>query len=167
MNDTTMELALPRTARAYDPEDGVVAFARKVAAATPMQLIELERAGVPAGLLKDLARALGIAAVRLFAMLGIPKATAEKKIASDGTLTGAAGCAALGMVRLIGVAQDIVDNSTAPDAQGFDAARWLGRWIERPQQPLGGLAPAQLLDTPSGLEAVARVLGAAQSGAYL
>lgn len=167
MNGAAMELQPPRAARGYDPEDGVVAFARKVADATPLQLVELERAGVPAGLLKDLARALGIAAVRLFAMLGIPKATAEKKIAGDAMLTGAAGCAALGVIRLIGVAQGIVDNSTALDAQGFDTARWLGRWIERPQQPLGGLAPAQLLDTPSGLEAVARVLGAAESGAYL
>ena len=39
--------------------------------------------------------------------------------------------------------------------------------IERPQPALGGNKPADLLDTPTGLQVVSRTLGALESGAYL
>ena len=64
------------------------------------------------------------------------------------------------------MAKDIVENSTVPEAEGFDAAQWLGRWIERPQPALGGRKPADLIGTPTGRAMVARVLGAIESGAY-
>jgi uncharacterized protein (DUF2384 family) len=64
------------------------------------------------------------------------------------------------------MAQEIVRDSTATEAQGFDAAKWLGRWIERPQPSLGGRKPADLLDTSTGVEIVARLLGSIQSGAF-
>lgn len=69
------------------------------------------------------------------------------------------------MIKLLGIAQDIVANSTAPEAKVFDAAKWLGQWIERPQPSLGGRKPADLIDTPTGVEMVARLLGAIESGA--
>ena len=81
-------------------------------------------------------------------------------------ITGAAGQAALGLTRLLGLARGIVADSTAEAAKDFDAARWLGRWIERPQPALGGRKPADLIATPTGLEMVARLLGAIESGAY-
>ena len=74
---------------------------------------------------------------------------------------------AIGMIKLLSIAQDIVENSTATEAQNFDAAKWLGQWIETPQPALGGLKPADLIDTPTGVAIVARVLGSLQSGAYL
>lgn len=131
-----------------------------------MQLIETERKGMAGVLVKDLARRMGIPAQRMFAILGVPKATAEKKVAAGEMLVGAGGHAALGLVRLLGVAQAIVADSTAPEAADFDAARWLGRWIETPQPALGGRLPADLIDTPTGHEVVARLLGAIESGAY-
>jgi uncharacterized protein (DUF2384 family) len=51
-------------------------------------------------------------------------------------------------------------------AKDFDAVRWLGQWIERAQPALDGRRPADLLDTPTGVDLVARLLGAIQSGAY-
>ncbi|MGO4777134.1 antitoxin Xre/MbcA/ParS toxin-binding domain-containing protein, partial [Lysobacter sp. 2RAB21] len=57
-------------------------------------------------------------------------------------------------------------DSTAPDARDFDWATWLGSWIEQPQAALGGQKPADLLDTPTGLSVVARLLGSLESGAY-
>ncbi|MFO1356707.1 MAG: MbcA/ParS/Xre antitoxin family protein [Gammaproteobacteria bacterium] len=48
----------------------------------------------------------------------------------------------------------------------FNAARWLGKWIETAQPALGGRKPADLLDTPTGLDMVSRLLGSIQSGAY-
>ena len=53
-----------------------------------------------------------------------------------------------------------------PETQHFDAAKWVGEWIQRPQPALGGVTPAELMDTPSGRDAVMRLLGAIQSGAY-
>jgi len=56
--------------------------------------------------------------------------------------------------------------TTASEAKMFDATKWLGQWIERPQPALGGRKPADLLDTPTGVELVARLLGSIESGAY-
>jgi uncharacterized protein (DUF2384 family) len=70
------------------------------------------------------------------------------------------------MLQLLGIAHDIVENSTADSAQDFDAVKWLGQWIERPQPALGGVRATDLLDTRTGVDLVARLLGAIQSGAY-
>jgi putative toxin-antitoxin system antitoxin component (TIGR02293 family) len=131
-----------------------------------MQTYEAELRGVDSLLLKDLAKRMDIPAVRIFQIVGIPKATAERKTAAQEPITGAAGQAALGLTRLLGLAKGIVADSTAEAAKDFDAARWLGRWIERPQPALGGRKPADLIATPTGLEMVARLLGAIESGAY-
>ena len=132
-----------------------------------MQLVEVERTGVSGGLLKDMAREINIPVLRFYDIVGVPKATAEKKAAENGVIAGAGGQAAIGMARLLGIAQTIVDNSTAAQAKGFDAAQWLGRWIELPQPALGGRKPADLLDTPTGANVVARILGAIASGAFV
>jgi putative toxin-antitoxin system antitoxin component (TIGR02293 family) len=152
---------------AYDPKTGVPAFVATIRGALPMQLVEVERRGVGGRLLKDIALNMAIPASRLFDIIGVPKATAEKKASNNGVIAGAGGQAALGMVRLLGIAQSIVENSTADEARGFDAAKWLGQWIDRPQPALGGKKPAELLDTPTGIEVVSRILGAIESGAYL
>lgn len=150
----------------YARKKGVDAFVDQVAEATPMQVHEAELRGVDGHLLKDLAKRMDIPAVRLFQIIGIPKATAERKSAAQEPITGAAGQAALGLTRLLALARGIVADSTAADAKDFDAARWLGRWLEQPQPALGGRKPADLIATPTGLEMVTRLLGAIESGAY-
>jgi putative toxin-antitoxin system antitoxin component (TIGR02293 family) len=146
---------------------GVEAFAERVRAATPLEIVGAEKQGVPGRLLKDLAATLAIPTARFYDIVGIPKATAEKKAANDEVIGGAGGQAALGVVKLLGIAREIVARSTAPGARQFDVAKWLGEWIERPQPALGGRRPAELLDTPTGFEIVARTLGALESGAYV
>ena len=150
----------------YSRHQGVDAFLKQVHEATPMQIVEIERQGVAGTFIADLSERMALPASRVFGMLRIPKATAARKAAEGAVIDGRAGQAAVGMVKLLGIARDIVDDSTAEGAQEFDAVKWLGRWIERPQPALGGRKPADLLDTPTGIEMVARVLGALQSGAY-
>ena len=150
----------------YRHTEGVDAFVTSVAKATPMEIIEVERQGIDSIFLKDLSRFMDIPAVRIFDIVGIPKATAEKKVAAKQPISGAGGQAALGLARLLAIARSIVENSTAAEAKDFDVAKWLGRWIERPQPGLGGRKPADLIGTPTGLDMVARVLGAIESGAY-
>ncbi|HYC45193.1 MAG TPA: antitoxin Xre/MbcA/ParS toxin-binding domain-containing protein [Burkholderiales bacterium] len=141
-------------------------FVEKIRHATPLELVEVERSGVGGRFLKDMAKEMAIPTSRLFSMIGVPRATAEKKAAANEAITGAGGQAAVGMVRLLAIAESIVENSTA-DVKNFDARKWLGQWLERPQPALGGKRPAELLDTPTGLEVVSRLLGAVESGAYL
>lgn len=151
---------------AYSHDRGVGDFVHQISEATPMQLVDVERRGVHGVFLKDLSKWLDVPAVRVFDMLGVPKATAEKKALGGEVISGSGGQAAIGLARLIGKAQDIVANSTAPEAKNFDAAKWLGRWIETPQPALGGRKPAELLDTPTGMDIVIRLLGSLESGTY-
>ena len=147
---------------------GVDAYVRALAQAEPTQLMQVEREGVAGTFVKDLAASLGIAASRLFVILGLPKATVEKKAAAGLRVAGSGGQAAIGMVRLLATAQRIVGDSTSPQASesDFDVAKWLGRWIEQPQPALGGRRPSDMLDTPTGMTVVARLLGSLESGAY-
>src|SRR5437762_4126189 len=141
-------------------------FVQRLTQSTPIELVEIEREGVRGSLIKDLSRRLEIPASRMFGILGVPKATAEKKAAAGEMVTGSGGQAAIGIAKLLAIAEEIVTHSTAPEAKGFDAAKWLGQWLERPQPALGGRKPADLVDTPTALEVVARLLGGTESGAY-
>jgi putative toxin-antitoxin system antitoxin component (TIGR02293 family) len=151
---------------AYQPKKGVDDYVRQVAAATPIQIVEIERTGVRGSFIKDLSKRMNVPVSRIVHILGVPKSTVEKKAAAGEMVTGHGGQAAIGMVRLLGIAQGVVRNSTASEARGFDAAKWLGQWIERPQPSLGGRKPADLLDTSTGIDVVARLLGSIESGAY-
>lgn len=155
-----------RVAVARHSTQSVDEYVRRVNRATPLELVEIERQGVLGSFIKDLSRSMEIPSSRIFAILGVPKATAEKKAAAGERVEGRGGQAAIGMVKLLGIAQEIVANSTVSEAKSFDATKWLGQWIELPQPALGGRKPAELLDTPTGVELVARLLGSIQSGAY-
>jgi putative toxin-antitoxin system antitoxin component (TIGR02293 family) len=150
----------------YVSSKGVDHFILLVSKATPMQLVDVERRGVDGRFVKGLSAKIGIPAVRLFSMLGVPKATVEKRAATGGAIAGSGGQAAVAMARLIAKAEEIVAGSTAPGAKEFDAAKWLGQWLERPQPALGGRRPSELIGTPTGAEVVNRLLGAMESGAY-
>ena len=150
----------------YGGNHDIDSFISGVSKATPMQLVEAEREGVAGQFFKDISKRMDIPAARMFSMLGVPKATAEKKVAAGEVIKGTAGRAALGLAKLLGMAQEIVANSTAAEAKNFDSAKWLGLWMERPQPALGGRKPADLIDTSAGVDAVARLLGSIQSGAY-
>jgi putative toxin-antitoxin system antitoxin component (TIGR02293 family) len=150
----------------YDRRKGVQAYVRLVSSATPLQLVALERAGVSGAFIKDLSAYMRMPASRMFETLGLPKATAERKAAEGKPVTGSGGHAAIAMTKLLGIAQDIIADSTALEAEGFDSAKWLGEWLERPQPSLGGRPPADLLGTPTGFEIVARLLRSLESGSY-
>ena len=61
---------------------GVDACVKHVASATPMEIVAIERAGVPGSFIKDLSKRMKIPSSRIFRILGVPKATAEKKAAT-------------------------------------------------------------------------------------
>ena len=141
-------------------------FVLAISRATPYQLVEFERRGVDGRFLKDLSKRMEIPQLHVFEMIGVPKATAEKKVSAGAVISGSGGQAAIGIAKLIAKARDIVADSTAEEAKDFDAAKWLGKWLEIPQPALGGRKPSELLDTPTGLDVVLKLLGAIESGAY-
>jgi putative toxin-antitoxin system antitoxin component (TIGR02293 family) len=162
----------PRHLRAVKPSaaaagyKGLDSFVQVIADATPYQLVEYERHGVNGKFLRDLSKRMELPQLHVFEMIGVPKATAEKKVAAGTVISGSSGQAAIGVAKLIAKAEEIVAGSTSPAAKNFDAAKWLGRWLEIPQAALGGRKPAALLDTPTGLDVVLKLLGAIESGAY-
>lgn len=141
-------------------------FVAVVAFGSPLVVVDLEREGVQGRLLKDLADRLRISRMRFYDIVGVPRATAEKKAARGELVKGTGAIATVGLIKLLAIAQQLVANSTAQGAADFDTASWLGRWIERPQPALGGRRPAELIESPTGLEMVSRLLGSAASGAY-
>lgn len=151
----------------YKRSQGIDAYLKQVHEATPVQMVEMERHGVAGTFITDLSKRMELPSSRVFAMLRIAPATAARKSAAGAVVDGRAGLAAIGMIKLLGIAQDIIEDSTSADAEGFDTVKWLGQWIERPQPALGGRKPADYLDTPTGVEIVAQLLGAMRSGAYL
>ncbi len=172
MTAPELEFAIQHTvprhiqAIAFNVEEGVDSFSYRISVAAPTEVITLEREGVNSALIKALAARMEISSTRLIRILGIPKSSAERQIAAGKVIRGCGGQAAIAMVKLLGIAKEIVERSTAPEAKDFDAARWLGQWIERPQPALGGAKPADFLDTPTGVEIVTRLLRSIESGSY-
>jgi putative toxin-antitoxin system antitoxin component (TIGR02293 family) len=145
----------------------VVAIARELAAAAPDEQVLVEREGLPASLVSNLAEAMDMPRVRFLEIMALPRASMEKKIAGRDNLSGIANVRTLNLLSLLAKARDIVEDSVASEAKDFDVAGWLGRWIETPQPALGGKRPSDLLDTEVGARMVERTLGALRSDTYL
>jgi uncharacterized protein (DUF2384 family) len=141
-------------------------FRHVVADAGLEQKVAIERDGVPQKLVGHLLDETGISPIQFQQLIGIPKATFVKKKANNEPIAGASGHSIVGLVELINKADEIVAAQNISAAKQFDAAKWVGEWIYRKQPALGGLRPADFMDTPSGRESVKRLLGSLQSGAY-
>jgi uncharacterized protein (DUF2384 family) len=134
--------------------------------ANPLERVAIEREGVHLLVIKGMADQMAVPARRLYTVLGLPQATANRRAVAGTRIAGASGYAAVAMLDLIGKVELMLTESTAPEAADINAAKWLGEWIERPQPSLGGSKPADLLATPTGAAVVERALGALVSGAY-
>lgn len=51
-------------------------------------------------------------------------------------------------------------------AGGFDASKWVARWLDLPQPALGSKTPRSFLDTSDGRSIVRRLLAKFETGAY-
>lgn len=141
-------------------EDTVDAWLERLRTADVLTLIHIERTGFKAALIRSLADRLGLSMQRVYCVVGLPGAGNRRSV------SGSSALATIGLLRLIQQVENLVAESCT-DKEGFDAARWLGAWIESPVGALGHRCPADFLDTPTGNQLVAGVIGAMQSGAYL
>lgn len=132
--------------------------------ASPIQRVEIIRHGMPATGFVDTSKAMGVTKEYLYASLKVPRATVSKKIASNAPLSSETSERLLGLQKLIGQVQVMVEESGDPE--GFNAAEWLARWMDTPVPALGGKLPSSFMDTIEGQELISRLLAQMQSGAY-
>lgn len=125
--------------------------------------IEQERHGVSMTEAETLRRSMGMSVNSYAPLLGMRPSLYKAKRTRRGRFTGAPAYA----ISDLGDMLRKVEGLVSADAPDFEVRRWFSSWIWHRQPALGGLAPAELLDTPTGRSAVTRVLGAMGSGAYL
>lgn len=130
----------------------------------PMDRIRLIRGGVPARYINVISDSMGITKETLFKFLNLPKSTIDKKSVANQMLPIEQGERLIGMAKLVGQVESIVAESGNPD--GFDAAKWVAGWLEKPSPALGGEKPSAYLDTVSGQEMISDLLAKIQTGAY-
>jgi len=81
------------------------------------------------------------------------------------TELSAASVEAAGRDRLIQQVQLLLQESG--NSEPFDAATWVDRWLQRPNQALGGAAPELYVNTPEGEALLSSLIGAMAAGSYL
>lgn len=136
----------------------------KVYETDAMERVRIVKQGVPAGAVDAIARRMAIPKEKLVGTLGLARATIDRKVRENKPLSSDESSRVLGMARLVGQVQAMVEESGR--AQGFNAAEWVARWLERPLPALDGQRPADLMDTPEGQGLVSQLVSRMQSGAY-
>ena len=147
--------------------DGCLASAVKFVEAyrsAPIDRVRLIKQGISADVLDQMAKDMSISKVRLADTLGVARFTVDGKVLRRKVLSTDEGSRVLGMASLIGQVQTMVCESGDPE--GFNAADWVARWIDRPLPALGGLRPAELMDTYDGQALVSSMVARMQNGAY-
>lgn len=132
--------------------------------AEPGFLVEVLRYGVSPEVFKRIAKDLGTDQKTFSRWTGVAIQSVHRKLQNDKPLSPSESERVLDVSKLIGEAQRIVDESGNPE--GFDAAKWVGEWVQTPVPALGDRKPAELLDTAVGAQEVLKILQQSQSGAY-
>ncbi|MDP3759689.1 MAG: DUF2384 domain-containing protein [Ramlibacter sp.] len=150
---------------AVKPREGIGNYSFvEVFRAEPLARVRLIKAGLPADFLDRLSRQMNMPKERLLPALGIAQATVSRKVRESKPLSSDDSERALGMARLVGQVEAMVQESGEPE--GFNAAEWVAQWLEEPLAALGGQRPADLMDTAEGQAIVSNMLARMQSGAY-
>ena len=130
-----------------------------------LERVNMIREGVSANALVRISRGMQVPKERLYASLRLPRSTMDRKIRDNARLSPEHSEKLLGLERLIGQVERLVAESGNP--QDFDAALWLGEWLNSPLPALDGASPGDYMDTMEGQELVATLLAQSQSGAYV
>lgn len=132
--------------------------------AEPQQRIDIVKAGLPATSAKQIISDLDMRSAAAAEALHVPISTINRKAKNHETLTQDESERFLGLAKLIGQVQAMVDESGDP--AGFDAKAWTARWLNDPLPAFGGKRPVDYMDTMEGQTLVANMLARIQSGAF-
>jgi putative toxin-antitoxin system antitoxin component (TIGR02293 family) len=133
--------------------------------ASPLERISMIKRGVRATDAKQVIADLAVAQGAALKALNLSQATVNKKAKQGQTLSPDESERVIGLARLVGQLEAIVQDSGT--AQGFDATAWMSRWLNEPLPALGGVRPIDLMDTMEGQGVVSTALAQVQSGAYV
>jgi putative toxin-antitoxin system antitoxin component (TIGR02293 family) len=159
------ELAEPRLAYRVRDKRGLDVFNfPQVYRSAGHERVQLIKAGIPAKDVFAFALLFGVSQDEFVRHLGLSKSTVSRKIKADETLSADQGERLLGVAKLAGQVQTLVEESG--DAAGFDAKAWLTGWLAQPNPALGGACPWSYMDTMEGQEVLATLIAQMQSGAY-
>ncbi|MEZ2418602.1 antitoxin Xre/MbcA/ParS toxin-binding domain-containing protein [Luteibacter sp. RCC_6_2] len=122
------------------------------------------RAGLPSDQVKDLANALRIGEDNFMGYLGLKRSTTRRKITQRRSLATDESEKLLDVGLLIAQVEQMVGESGDPE--GFDAAAWVGQWLQRPLPALGNRRPIELLDVSEGRATISNLLRQAQTGTF-
>ncbi len=132
--------------------------------ASPAERIRIIKEGIPAAKAKRMISDLRFEQGVLLEALNLKTATVNRKAAQGASLSPEESERVIGMAKLVGQLQAMVEDSGDPE--GFDAPGWLSQWLREPVPALGGARPVELLDTMEGQALVSQALRQMQSGAY-
>jgi putative toxin-antitoxin system antitoxin component (TIGR02293 family) len=146
--------------RLWDKHD----HALKLFRTSAFDRVKIVKAGLPAQYVKVLTLCMNMPIEKFYRITGLARPTVDRKIRASKPLNQDESERVMGIARLVGQAQSLVQESGGPD--DFDAARWVGDWLEIPLPALDGKAPGELMDTVDGRALVSDLLAQQQSGAY-
>ena len=126
--------------------------------------VSIVKDGVPALYVNVLTACMGMPKDRFYRTMGLMRPTVDRKVRTSKRLNQDESERVMGIARLIGLAQSLVQDSAGPEE--FDAAKWVAAWLDRPLPALGGKRPGEFMDTADGRTLVADLLAQQQSGAY-
>lgn len=129
-----------------------------------LERIRMVRTGIPARIVRTLSVELDLPKEAVYGLLGVTRATATRLSKSGKNLGSSATERAVFIGGLVKAVENMLPEDA--DAQSFDAARWVARWLEEPQPALHGETPASFLDTADGRRLVRKLLGQMETGAY-
>jgi putative toxin-antitoxin system antitoxin component (TIGR02293 family) len=132
--------------------------------ASTVDRVQIVKRGLPARYTTVLANGMYISKEKLYTTVGLARATVDRKVRADQRLNQDESERVMGIARLVGQAQSMVEESGG--GADFDAAKWLAEWLDRPLPALGGKRPAEFMDTAEGRTLVSDLLAQQQSGAY-
>ncbi|GJA16953.1 MULTISPECIES: antitoxin Xre/MbcA/ParS toxin-binding domain-containing protein [Aeromonas] len=111
-------------------------------------------AGVPADIIHQLAALVETDVGVICKLTGISRSTVTRRLKADTALSISQGARVYGVVLALDAALSLQED---------DALRALS-WLHRPARGLGGVAPATLLTTQMGVQAVIDLVGRIQHG---
>ena len=164
IGDLTVQASGRRVSPSSKPGTRPMLNFARISMTPKIELVEMIRGGVPANDFKEIVKRMGLAQDRVGKFIGVPMATVNKKSLENANLSPDASARVIGLASLIGQVETMVTRSGNPE--GFDAAKWVARWIEQPSPALDGRKPADLMDTAPGQEIVANLVAMMESGAY-
>lgn len=126
--------------------------------------ITLIKSGISPIAVGDMAKAMGVARETIAKTLGLSISTIDRKVKEAQPLSRDQGESVVGLAKLIGQVQAMVEQSGDPE--GFDAAQWVAQWLNRPLPALGNRPPSAFMDTAEGREVISDLVAMSQSGAY-